>query len=163
MNLKGKFLEMVRAMDDDELWGFIQPLIFDGDSDAPKAAKVASAPAEGKRGPGRPKKVIDKDEDDAPTPKKRGPKPKAKVEAKSNGKSNGASDMTKAILKVVMKGGCSVSDVAGKVGEDKAKVAAALKALVAAGEIAKAGERRFTRYGADSKAAKAASLAARGK
>ncbi len=156
MSLKGKFLEMVRAMDDDELWGFVEPLLND---DGTPTAK----PAEGKRGPGRPKKVVDKDADgdDAVAPKKgkKGPK-KAKKEAKSGG---GTSDLHKAIVKFVQKGGCSVSEVAEKVGAEKIKVASILKAAVEAGEIAKSGERRFTRYGATAKDAKAASLAARGK
>ena len=154
MNLREKVLGLVRGMDDDELWEFLQPQLL-GD-ELPVAGAVT-----GKRGPGRPKKVITKggDEEAEAAPKKA----KKEKKAKASG-SNGVSDLQKKVAKYVLKsGGCSVSDVAGKLGEDKVKVAATLKALVEANEIAKAGERRFTRYGGNAKEAKAASLAARGK
>lgn len=160
MNLRSRVLELVRNMDDDELWAFLQPLLLDGAVVSPAAAMSV------KRGPGRPKKIIDKggNEDEAPPKRKPGRPKKDAAEAAPAASSNGASDLHKAIVKFVKKGnGCAVSEVATKVGQDKAKVAAALKALVAAGQIAKAGERRFTRYAADLKAAKAASMAARGK
>jgi len=151
MSLRDKVLEMVRGMDDDELWGFVSPLLSGDECPIPAAPK---------KGPGRPKKVVSKGaaEEDEPAPKKQKKGPK-----KAKGGDEPTGDLDKAIMKFVQKGGCSVSEVAAKVSEDKTKVAAHLKALVEAGQIAKAGERRFTRYGADAKTAKAASLAARGK
>ena len=120
MNLRDRVIELVRGWDDDELWAFLQPLLLDGEMPSPKAAAAA-----GKRGPGRPKKVIDKDDDDGsePAPKKRG---RPKKEAAASAGSNGASDLHRAVLKIVKKGGCSVSDVASAVGAEKIKVAAML-------------------------------------
>jgi len=64
---------------------------------------------------------------------------------------------------VVGSDGMSAGEVAGAVGCDKARASAALKRLAKRNAIQRAGERRFTRYAASVKTAKAASLRARGK
>jgi len=59
--------------------------------------------------------------------------------------------------------GLSAGEVANAIRCDKARASAALKRLAKRGAIQRAGERRFTRYAADTQTAKAASLRARGK